>query len=544
MSASAAATGMTERPADLIVTADRVHTMSAVMGVTTVAVRDGVIVAVGEEADMPGFIGPSTRILRYPGATIVPGLSDGHAHPLSGAGFAVGMDLRGVTSLPELRQELATALMSLKPGEWLQGWGLDPNVWGLERVTSAPLDEVVGNVPMFLRYFDAHSALANPSALRAAGIVGPRTYPTGSRVDVDSDGIPTGLLLEAEAMQLVLDVLPREPIEDHANRVRQLLADMAASGLTSSQVMDFLDEPFDLLRLIEAEGELPLRLRFSPWIEPKHSREDWARMLAWQGTGGRRWTIHGVKFFLDGTIDGGTAWLEAPDTHGQSTQSVWSDPADYVAAVRFFAANGIGTATHAIGDAAIRHALATISQLPPAGGNGPVHRIEHAETLPDDLVDAFPASGAVASMQPTHCTHFLRADHTDNWSERLGPARAKDAWRTHSLAEAGVTLALGSDWPVAPFEPLAIMADAQLRRDVARPDLDPVVPEESMTAFQALEAYTMGAAIAAGVAQTEGSISVGKVADLTILAADPLAISPEQLVGTAILATMVDGEVQ
>ena len=264
------------------------------------------------------------------------------------------------------------------------------------------------------------------------------------------------------------------------NRVTQLLADMAASGLTSSQVMDFLEEPFDLLRLIEAEGELPLRLRFSPWIEPKHTPEDWARVLEWQGTGGRRWKVHGVKFFLDGTIDGGTAWLEAPDTHGQSTQSVWSDPADYAAAMRFFSANGIGTATHAIGDAAIRFALATISQLQSVGRwRVPSTASSTPRRLPDAILDAFPASGAVASMQPTHCTHFIRADRTDNWSERLGPARAQDAWRTRSLAEAGVILALGSDWPVAPFEPLAIMADAQLRRDVARPDLDPVVPEES-----------------------------------------------------------------
>jgi predicted amidohydrolase YtcJ len=533
---------MTDSPADLVLTADRIHTMSAVVGATSGAIRDGVVVAVGGEGELAGFIGPGTRSLRFPGATIVPGLSDGHAHPLAGAGFAVGMDLRAVTSLPELRQELTTALAGLKPGDWLRGWGLDPNVWGLERVTSAPLDEVVGTVPVLLRFFDAHSALANPAALQAAGISGLRTFPTGSRVDVDSEGVPTGLLLEAEAMQLVFEVLPREPIEDHANRVKQLLADMAASGLTSSQAMDFLEEPFDLLRLIEAEGDLPLRLRFSPWIEPKHTPEDWARVLEWQGTGGRRWKVHGVKFFLDGTIDGGTAWLDAPDTHGQSTTSVWSDPADYVAAMRFFAENGIGTATHAIGDAAIRFALTTISQLQVPGG--PVHRIEHAETLPDDLVDAFPASGAIASMQPTHCTHFVRADLTDNWSERLGPDRARRAWRTRALAAAGVTLALGSDWPVAPFEPLDIMADAQLRRDVAQPEDDPVLPEESLTARQALEGYTIGAAIAAGVAHTEGSISVGKVADLTILAADPLAITPEELARAAILATVVDGEIQ
>ncbi len=535
---------MTDRPADLILTADRVHTMSAGPAATAVAIRDGAIVAVGSEGDLAELAGPSTRSLTFPGATIVPGLSDGHAHPLSGVGFTVGADLRGVSSLPELKRVLAATLAELKPGAWLQGWGLDPNAWGSERVTSAPLDEVCGTVPALLRFFDAHSALVSSTALSAAGISGPRTFPTGSRVDVDGSGRPTGLLLEAESMQLVIDLLPPEPIEDRARRVKRLLAEMAASGLTSMQVMDFLEEPFDVLRLIEAEGELPLRLRFSPWVEPKHSHEDWARILGWQGTGGRRWKIHGVKFFLDGTIDGGTAWLDAPDTHGQCTTSTWSNPADYAAAIRFFDANGIGTATHAIGDAATRFALETIGQLETGRADAPVHRVEHSETLPDDLVAAFPASGAVASMQPTHCTHFIRADRTDNWSERLGPRRAQDAWRTRSLADAGVTLALGSDWPVADFEPLAIMADAQLRRDVARPDLEPIAWEERLTAFQALEAYTMGSATAAGLARTEGSVSVGKVADLTVLAADPLAISPEQLATTAVLATVVDGELR
>jgi len=534
---------MTDRPADLILTAGQVHRMAAGAPATAVAIRDGVIVGVGADSDMAEFSGPNTRTLAYPGATIVPGLSDAHAHPLSGVGFTVGADLRTVTSLAELQRVLAASLVTLKPGAWLRGWGLDPNVWGTERVTSAPLDDMVGTVPMLLRFFDAHSALANHAALSAAGISGPLTFPTGSRVEVDSDGRPTGLLLEAEAMQLVIDRLPAEPIEERAQRVKVLLDAMAASGLTSVQVMDFLEEPFDLLRLIEAEGELPLRLRFSPWVEPGHSQADWTRFLDWQGTGGRRWKVHGVKFFLDGTIDGGTAWLDAPDTHGQSTHSTWSDPADYAAAIGFFAANGIGTATHAIGDAAIRCALETIGRLNAAGGTA-IHRIEHAETLPDELVAAFPASGAIASMQPTHCTHFVRSDSADNWSERLGPLRAGRAWRTRSLVEAGVTLALGSDWPVAAFEPLDIMADAQLRRDVAHPDAEPIVPEESLTALQALEAYTLGSATAAGLAGSEGSIAVGKVADLTILSADPLVISPAELAATSVLATVVGGEIQ
>jgi hypothetical protein len=517
--------------------------MSAEAG-TAIAIRDGVIAAVGTAAAMTPLTGPDTRVLSYPGATITPGLSDAHSHPVLGAELAVGVDLTAVRSLPELRESLVATRKGLRPGEWLRGWGLDPNAWGRDRVTSAILNEVCGSVPAVLRMFDAHSALVSQAALDLAGIVGPREFTTGSRVDVDDKGNPTGLLLESDAMDLVLQLLPEEPIEERAGHLQSALSAMAASGLTSVQAMDFQGEPFDVLRHIEAEADLPLRLRIAPWIEPKHSPSDWERILDWQGTGGRRWSIHGVKFFLDGTIDSGTAWLQRPDTQGQSIQSTWSDPSAYAAAVGFFAANGVGTATHAIGDAAIRLALETIAGLPPAGPAGPVHRVEHVETLPNALLDAFASSGAVASMQPTHCTHFVRPDLTDNWSMRLGRERAKDAWRTRSLLLSGVPLALGSDWPVAPFDPRAIMADAQLRREAGRPDLRPTGPEEGLTALEALAGFTTGPAYAAGLAGSEGSIEPGRVADLTVFASDPLTVSPEQLAQMPILATIVDGVVQ
>jgi predicted amidohydrolase YtcJ len=143
-------------------------------------------------------------------------------------------------------------------------------------------------------------------------------------------------------------------------------------------------------------------------------------------------------------------------------------------------------------------------------------------------------------MQPTHCTHFVHADRSDNWSSRLGETRADRGWRCRDLREAGVTVALGSDWPIAPYDPRAIMADAQLRHRVDRPGARPVNPEQGLTALMALEGYTTHAARAAGLPDL-GSIVLGNRANLTVLAADPLATSPAELAAAPVLATFVEG---
>lgn len=240
---------------------------------------------------------------------------------------------------------------------------------------------------------------------------------------------------------------------------------------------------------------------------------------------------------------GWRAWLFEPDVYGESIAPFWPRPEEYGAAVRFFAGRGIPTATHAIGDAGVASVLDAFESLPPDTPPA-VHRIEHIETVPDALIRRFSRSGLVASMQPTHCTHYSRADHTDNWSVRLGPQRANNAWRCADLRAAGVTLGLGSDWPIAPFEPLPILADAQLRRRAGRRGERPIVPAQALTAYQALEGYTSHAAKAAGEWAVSGSIAVGKRADFTVFGVDPLSIAPDELAAARTLATFVDGQVQ
>ena len=248
-----------------------------------------------------------------------------------------------------------------------------------------------------------------------------------------------------------------------------------------------------------------------------------------------------AALFMDGTVDGGTAWLHEPDCHGQSAAAYWRDPADYTEAVRVLARAGVQTATHAIGDAAVTHVLDTLAAVVPAGSQVR-HRIEHIETLPCDQVPRFAELGVVASMQPSHATDYTRADHSDNWSRRLGPERAGRAWRCRDILDAGAVLTLGSDWPIAPFDPRVVMAAARLRRPASRPDLAPVGPSQALTGEQALHGYTAAPAVTAGT--RGGRVAPGYLADLTAFGADPCRTTAEELPGVAVLLTVVDGMVR
>ena len=519
----------------LVVCADTVHTLAGDgRPVEAIAIPGGVVTAVGDRRDVRDWRGRGTEVVDLGGATVTTGLVDGHLHPVMGLQLTADVDLSTARSLGEVQARLAAAAAGRPPDAWVQAWGLDPNVFGDRPVTSAPIEAAVGERPAFVRLFDAHSALATPAALRIAGVDGPRRFEQRSSIVCDEHGRPTGLLLEAAAIELVAEHVPREPVAARAARLRALLGEMAATGLTGGHVMDLLGDSADVVAAAEDLGDLPLRLRFAPWCEPGAGVEE---LIARQGRGGRRWEIAGVKFFIDGTIDNGTAWLEEPDAHGESTDCFWTDPAAFTKAVHALAAAGVPTATHAIGDAAVRYVLETLDGLGrPAAGP---HRIEHIETLPTELIARFRRQGVVASMQPSH-SHFTRADHTDNWSSRLGGERAGRAWRCRDLRDAGVPVVLGSDWPIAPFDPRGILAEAQLRRPAGEPEVPPVQPDQGLTPLMALEGYTTLAAFAAG---RTGGIRVGAQADLTAFTLDPLRTAPDELAEAPIAMTVVDGTI-
>ena len=529
--------------ADLVVLAGSVITPDVLAGRTPaapgfVAVRDGVIVAVGDAAAGGAWADAADRVVDVAEGTVTAGIVDAHIHPIMGLQMTRGVDLSGIREWDEVRQALA-AHIAETDDPWIFGWGLDPIVFGTAEPSFALFDGLDDARPAYVTLFDGHSAIASREAIRVAGITGREIFTDASAVAVDAAGRPTGFLLELSAQALVWPHLPEQTFDERVDGLGALLRGMAEVGITSGQMLDLsAADSFELLEELERRGDLPIRLRISPWVQPGFADGDLERFAALQGTAGRRWHVRGIKLMIDGTIDNGTAWLYEPDTRGESTESLWLDETQYAEAVAFFHARGISTTTHAIGDKGIGFVAETLAAQAP---NGTVHRIEHIETLPDEVLELMVRAGVAASMQPTHCTLYSRADHTDNWSQRLGDERADRAWRIGDLRARGVIVALGSDWPIAPYDPRATLASATLRRPAGRPDIEPVQPSQAITRAAALEGHT--SEWWRSVGEPGGTIEVGMPADLTVFADDPLTTDPDAFATSPVLLTVVDGAV-
>ncbi|UQN14493.1 amidohydrolase [Gulosibacter sp. ACHW.36C] len=504
----------------------------------TVAVADGQIAAVGEWEELRRAH-TDAEVLEYPGATITAGLIDGHSHPIWGLAMARGVDLTGLETRPEIIAALTSGAADLPEGEWLFGWGLAPNA--LEGpVDNTTIHEAVGpDLPVYLMLFDAHSALLSDAALREVGVTEPHRTVDGGGFTARADGRLSGHALEFAAMGEIADLVPQEPLTTRADKLDALLHGMAATGLTSLVVADAQggDAVTDVLEELERRGELPLRLRIAPWCTPDLSELQVRELVAGLGRHGRRWRYEGVKLFIDGTIDNGTAWLHEPDTEGEGRAGFWHDPQTYAARIQLLHSLGVPTLTHAIGDRGVRFVAETLAALPKTGVQ---HRIEHLELADDETVAILAEHNIAVCVQPTHCTLFVHPDQGDSWSQRLGEPRNQQGFRTGDFAAAGIVQALASDWPVAPYDPRITFADAQLRHPHDQ-DSPAVGAQQALTPEQILAGYTTAGR--ASIGETGSGLRPGEPADLTIWAADPITASPHDVADIRILATTLDGVV-
>ncbi len=525
--------------ADLAIVDCRVRTLDpAVPFAHAVAVRDGLIVAVGDTAEVRDICDARTTVVDGAGMTLVPGLVDSHQHGLSSAEVARGADLTGVTDLDELRRLLAAERDRVGDEGWVLGWGADYAAFGPGDLSAQLIDDAVKGQPALVRTFDVHTGLATRRALELAGVRGPMDLGDGSVV-VCHDGVPTGELREYTAVQLVAQAVPQPTFEEAAEAAARTLSKAASRGITAIRQMDGSEEKFEMLRHLEEGGRLDVRVVAPVWQQPDTDEEGTLANLSLAKRRGRLWRGGLVKFFLDGVIDTGTAWLLESDSNGLGHQPFWPDIERFAATVRRFSSEGLQCATHAIGDAAVRCALdAYRTARRPAGVR---HTIEHIELLHDDDLPRFAAENVVASMQPLHL-QWLAPDHSDRWSEAVGPLRARRAYRWGDLQRSGALLVFGSDWPVADFDPRKGMAWARLRRP-PHSERAPLLPGQALSGLQALECYTTSPARAAGEEAFSGRIAPGCRADLSGFAADPVTCSADDLVDVPVLLTVVDGRV-
>lgn len=504
------------------------------------AVAAGEIVAVGDDAEIRALAGARTETVDLCGAAVVPGLTDSHIHPFHGADVARGADLTSLWTLEDVRDALVAERARCAPDEWVLGYGLDYNVFRESGIHGTLLEEAVQGSPAFLMFVDLHTAVATPRALALAGVDGPRAFAENAEI-VCADGVPTGELREPAATSLVEEAMPPVTAETRYRLYAEVLRRFAAVGITGVHAMDGTLASHDLLRDLEANGDLVTRMVVPFWLRPESTAEDWDELVPHRDAGGRRWRGGVAKFFVDGVIDAGTGWLYEPDAEAEGTLPFWPDPAHYRAAVARFAGAGFQCATHATGDRGVREALDAYrgAGVPRCGR----HRIEHIETLQPHDLPRFAAEGVVASMQAQHMM-WLGPDRDDNWSRRLGPERCEPgrAFPIRSLRESGALVALGSDWPVAHFDPRIGLAAARLRRPPGERDRRPY-DDEGLDGLAALEGYTTGAAATIGEERRLGRMAPGFVADVTVFAEDPVECDADDLPGLPVLLTVVDGEV-
>lgn len=524
--------------ADLALVDVRVRTMDPENPfATAVAVRDGVVVAVGDDADVRAVCDGTTTVLSGRGWTVTPGVTDGHQHLLMGARVARGASFDRVASLDAVRAVLRAERERVGPGEWLTGYAFEYAALEGQEYRHALVDEASGPGPMLVFSLDMHTAFANAEALRIAGVTGSREFGDGAFIVVDDAGRPTGELREMAAIQTVMAGVPAPSETDLLGWYAEAIAAQNAVGITGIHQMDGGRETIAAFEALEAAGSLGLRVCMHSWVDPTYDADTLADIVSRRDLGGVRWSSGAVKFMVDGVIDTGTAWLEEPDTHGAGTDPMWPDVEHLRRTLTRFHDAGFRIATHAIGDRAIREVLDAYATF--EGGRGR-HRIEHVESAPPQTVARFAAEGVGASMQPIHL-RWINAAMTDPWSERLGSHRCAHAMPSGDIGASGATVVLGSDWPVAPYDPRLGFFAAQRRFAPDVEDRRPIGTSRPLTGEETLHGYTVAAAQACGAAG--GMLRPGLPADLVAWGDDPATVTPEDVVGLPVHLTVVGGDV-
>jgi predicted amidohydrolase YtcJ len=497
--------------------------------VTAVAIDDGVISAVGSDADIRRLIGRRTRVIEARGGTILPAFNDAHIHFLMGSRGLVYLDLFGAETQDEIERRIRDFNASNR-APWLlaRGWFYAAFPGGMPTIEL--LDRLVPDRPAYLESFDTHVAWVNSRALEAAGM---------------APGAEPGILKE-QAMDDFEQHLPAPSTDEDLESLRTGMKMATASGIASFQEASRGLKQMPLYETLREHGELTMRVRLAFDMLPGIGIDAWAHTLdmyeeASRAHKGDRWISTGiVKAFADGVVESRTALLLEPyvgivaGDPGALGTSPW-EPGELAAAVRAASTRGWQVEIHAIGDRAIRDALDAFAACEPARR----HRIEHIEAPATADIARFGRLGVIASMQPQHAEPVKNL--REIWAPNLGPERATHGWPWASIARGGGRLAFGSDWPVVPIDPflsLHVAINRQTRRG------DPPggwLPGERLGLSQAVEAWTSGSAYAEHAEHVKGRLREGMLADIAVLDRDLEKAPPGEITQTKVEATVVGG---
>jgi predicted amidohydrolase YtcJ len=542
-------------PADLVLHNGVVVTVDDnVPEAQAIAISGHLITAVGDDAEIQAYIGDDTEVVDLDGRLAIPGFIEGHGHYMSLGESKMILDLNNVRDWDEIVTMVAEAAGEAEPGEWIEGRGWHQEKW--ESVPSVNVDgvplhnglsEVSPENPVHLGHASGHASFANARAMELAGIDRDTADPPGGTIVRDADGNPTGLLRETAQRivdaRIAEDNADRDPAEVEAQRRR--MVQLAGEEALSKGVTTFHDagESFatiDFLRELAAEGTLPVRLYV---MVRRESNETMAARLADYliiPEGNDFLSVRSIKRQIDGALGSHGAWLLEPYEDMADSTGLVLEPVDDIARTCEIAIeNGFQVNTHAIGDRANREVLDLYEEVFAANPDRTDlrWRVEHAQHLHPDDIPRFAELGVIAAMQAVHCTSDAP------WIPiRLGDARGESgAYMWRDLIDSGAMVTNGTDVPVEDIDPIASFYAA-----VARVDRDgnTFYPDQRMTRAEALASYTINNAYAAFEDHLKGSITAGKLADITVLSDNIMTLPLEQVPTARVDVTIVGGEVR
>lgn len=541
--AGCCATSLAAPPAvDSIVTDAKIWTVDAARPTAeAVAVLGDRIVAVGSESEIAAWRGPKTTVIDAHGKRLLPGFNDAHVHFVSGGMQLDSVQLNDATSAAEVKRRVGERAAQTPKGEWITGGDWDETKWNPPRLPTRELiDPVTGDRPVFLSRYDGHMGLANSAALRAAGITRATPDPAGGVIVRDQRGEPTGALKDAAA-DLMDRAIPPLNHDQRVRAVRRALAHAASVGVTSVQHMVAEFEDIAVYAELLERGELTTRIYAAPLITQV---DEAVKVGVRRAFGGSYLRIGALKAFADGSLGSRTAYFFEPFLDEPTNHGLLSDEMQPLSLMRERMmkadAAGLQLCTHAIGDRGISTILDLYAEVERAHAGSPEERrwrIEHAQHMAEKDFERMGRLHVIASVQPYHAIDDGR------WAEaRIGHDRASRTYAFRTFLDHGVRLAFGTDWDVAPLNPLLGLYAAVTRATLDGKHPAGWFPEQKLTIQEAIEAYTMGSAFAEFQEREKGSITPGKLADMVLLSEDILTIEPAKIRDAKVLKTIVGGK--
>jgi predicted amidohydrolase YtcJ len=505
-----------------------------------VAVLSDRIVAVGSRAEIDLWRGAETKVIDAGRKLVLPGFNDAHLHFMQGGAQLDQVQLTDVASPQEFAKRIAAHAKKTPKGEWILGGRWDETKWPKpELPTKEIVDPVTGDTPIFIERYDGHEALANSAAMKLAGVDAKTADVPGGVIVRDASGNPTGIFKDA-AQELINKVIPPMSHEQRFRVARRALEHAASLGVTSVQHMnpDFADVA--TYSELAEKGELTTRIYAVPM---ETEWKDQAKVGLRRASGSSYLRLGAVKGYADGSLGSRTAYMFEPFADDPGNSGLLSDEMHPPSAMRDRLmgadAAGLQLRVHAIGDRAISMMLDIFGDIEKEHGyHDQRFAIEHAQHMAQKDFERFAKLHVIASMQPYHAIDDGR------WAEkRLGHDRARYSYAWRSFLDHGVALAFGTDWPVAPLNPMLGLYAAVTRATLDGKNPSGWIPEEKISLPEAIEAYTMGAAFAEFQEREKGSITPGKLADMVILSDNIFNVKPEAIRNAKVETTIVGGKV-